>query len=189
MGQQSLYWNDHQIFSKRRKDSKSKIQMKSAFLLALGNLVAFSNAGICTDACLVAEIACQSACAADFWDEPECGIACIAAKPACDALCDRRLLRLEQENNSTCDDGCTEIKNGCEAGCPLLFDGSCLIGCLMKESLCDAKCDGRVLDVPDFQFQVSKNILASGICDDHIVHKRDVEHAQKFCDFVNINSI
>ena len=46
-----------------------------------------SDCEACEAACWTADGVCQTACALDFWDEPECGIGCEDATTACNAAC------------------------------------------------------------------------------------------------------
>jgi hypothetical protein len=61
-------------------------------LLPLSVAVAFALASrakgdACSDLCETAKVVCETACAADIFDEPECGYACRALDVTCDAAC------------------------------------------------------------------------------------------------------
>jgi hypothetical protein len=61
-------------------------------LLPLSVAVAFALASrakgdACSDLCETTKIVCETACAADIFDEPECGYACRALDVTCEAAC------------------------------------------------------------------------------------------------------
>jgi hypothetical protein len=61
-------------------------------LLPISLVVAFAlgtgvNGDACSDACEAAKVVCDTACAVDIFDEPECGYACHAIDTTCDAAC------------------------------------------------------------------------------------------------------
>jgi hypothetical protein len=61
-------------------------------LLPLSVAVAFAlasraNGDACSDLCETAKVVCETACAADIFDEPECGYACRAVDVTCEAAC------------------------------------------------------------------------------------------------------
>ena len=50
-------------------------------------LVSRAKGDACSDLCETAKVVCETACAADIFDEPECGYACRAIDATCDAAC------------------------------------------------------------------------------------------------------
>jgi hypothetical protein len=63
----------------------------SAFV-ALAAFVASASGQACKNACIVAEAACETACALDIFDEPQCDIACTAVDSTCELSCVGRRL-------------------------------------------------------------------------------------------------